>query len=347
MRILLIGPAFDVAGASLNLLRIADMLQAEGHTLAVAAMERTDGSLRQAYLKRGIPVVVDIRMRDFDLAICNTVLTGPYVEQLGARLPVIWWLRECDIGKLLLQQHPSLLRAFPLAARVVMQSQYVRENIYGEALRGVPDERIRIIPQGIPEPESFPRPARGRDKLVVTVGTLTMRKRPRDVFLAVQALQRSNVELVAIGKLQKASPLIFEMAEAEPEAYRIIGELPREACYGWIADADVLAHAASDESQPNVLIEAAFAGTPIAATSLPVLGEFGWVHGENCLLHEVGDVRGLAANIARLLDAPDMAREMAARAQAMARQRFAIAPFRERLLALVDEAVAAAPQGAI
>jgi len=341
MRIVLIGPAFDIAGASLNLLRMADILLDAGHTLCVSAMEREDGPLRQAYLDRGIRIVEAIRARDHDLAICNTIMTGVFIEKISARIPVIWWIRECTVGSYLIAEQPLLGEAFRHASRVVFQSGYIRDHIYGRELADVAADRVRIIPQGIPVPELFPRPARSQKHLVVVAGTLTRRKRPRDVFKAVQRLGRGDVELVSVGKTQKVDPIVPALARDDPEHFRMTGEIAREACFGWIAEADVLAHAASDESQPNVLIEAAYARTAIAASNLPVLEECGWVDGENCLLHEVGDVDGLSRNIARLLDDPALAAGLAAHASETVCARFAMPVFRRRLLDLIEETLAA------
>ena len=87
-----------------------------------------------------------------------------------------------------------------------------------------------------------------------------------------------------------------------------------------------------------MLIEAALAGTPIAASHLPVLEECGWVDGENCLLHEVGDVKALATNIARLLDDRELARQLAVRAGETVCPRFAMPLLRQRLLDLIEDA---------
>ncbi|MDA0218900.1 MAG: glycosyltransferase family 4 protein [Proteobacteria bacterium] len=338
MRIMLVGPAFDIAGASLNLLRIADILAEAGHTLSVAAMERTQGSLRQAYLDRGIPVLDVFSARDFDLVLCNMIMTGTFVERIARRVPVIWWIRECRIGTALIAQQPVLGEAFGHARRIVFQSRYIRDQIYSRQLRQVPADRVRIVPQGILVPQSFTRPVRSSRSLVVSAGTLTRRKRPRDVFDAVAALDRDDTQLVAVGKIQSVHASVPAMVERSPRRFRLTGELPREDCYGWIAEADVVAHAAADESQPNVLIEAALAGTPIAASHLPVLEECGWVDGENCLLHEVGDVKALATNIARLLDDREFARQLAVRAGETVCPRFAMPLFRQRLLDLIEDA---------
>src|SRR5690606_13714072 len=129
-------------------------------------------------------------------AICNTILTGSIVDQIGGRLPVIWWIRECLIGGHLARKHPELAAGFPKATRIVFQSRYIRERVFASHLRGVPDGRVRIVPQGIPVPETFPSPQRGQRHLVVMAGTLTARKRPLDIFRAVPSLGRDDVELV-------------------------------------------------------------------------------------------------------------------------------------------------------
>ena len=94
------------------------------------------------------------------------------------------------------------------------------------------------------------------------------------------------------------------------------------------------------EAQPNVPAEAAFGGTAVCASNLPVMAEFGWRHEETCLFHPVGDVARLAGNLARLLDDRALASRLVSAAAVSARAHYGMQAFTERLLALVDETAA-------
>ena len=63
-----------------------------------------------------------------------------------------------------------------------------------------------------------------------------------------------------------------------------------------------------------------------------------WEVSTGSLLHEVGDVKALATNIARLLDDRELARQLAVRAGETVCPRFAMPLFRQRLLDLIDDA---------
>ena len=66
------------------------------------------------------------------------------------------------------------------------------------------------------------------------------------------------------------------------------------------------------EGTPNVLLEAAAAGTPIVATAVDGTAEV-FTHGETARLTPVGDAPALAAELAWILDHPADAAAMADR----------------------------------
>lgn len=335
MRILLVSLTLNSHGASLALLRIADLLTADGHAVSMLAMEGTRGDLRAAWEARGIPILTGVRRDAFDLAICNTVASAPAAIAVSRGCPVIWWLREAGIGARALERFPAWQEAFAAASRIVVQTEHARDGIYGRWLSPLPPGRVVVLPNGIELPDHVAPPPRTLARRVVGVGPVGPVKRTGDLIAAAHCLDRDDLEVVVIGDAKRLSEEERRIVEAAPGRFRLTGRVPRTEAFGWIASADVLAMTSASEAQPNVLAEGAFGETALCASDLPVLSEFGWRHDETCLLHPVGAVDVLAGNLARLLDEPELARRLTAAAAANAHRHYGMAAFRRGLRDLV------------
>ena len=338
-RILLVSLTLNSHGASLALLRIGDLLLAAGHAVTLLAIEGSRGDLRAAWEAREVPIITAVRRDAFDLAICNTVASAPAACAIARGCPVVWWLREAEIGAVALERFPSWQEAFAAARRIVVQSVHARDRIYRRWLEAVPPERVVVLPNGIDVPAGVVQPPRTLTHRVVGVGPVGPVKRTGDLIAAVSTLDRDDLELVIVGDNKRLTPKERATIAAAPERFRLTGVLPRPLAYGWIASADVLALTSHSEAQPNVLAEAAFSDTALCASDLPVLAEYGWRHGQTCLMHPVGDVAALAGNLARLLDEPGLASRLAASAGPSARAIHGMEGFRTRLFALIDALV--------
>lgn len=338
LRILLVSLTFKHAGASLALLRIARLLRAAGHEVAMLAMEQPRGALRPAIEAEGFEIVGQVRHGRHDLAICNTVASAKAVPAIAGSCPVIWWLREAEIGALALKRFPKWSAAFGAAARIVVQSGYARDTVYGPwfAATGTRDKAV-VLPNGIEVPETPVMPPPGQRRRIVGFGPAGTVKRTTDLIAAAERLRRDDLEVVLVGDMSQLPEDTRATIAARPQAYELTGELSREAAYGRILDADALALTSMSESQSNVAAEAGFALTPMATSDLPTVQGFGWRHNESCLVHPVGDVEALAANLARLLDEPALGPRLAAKARVIAEAGYGLEAFRSRLLELVEE----------
>lgn len=335
MRILLVSLTLNSHGASLALLRIGDLLAADGHAISLLAIEGTQGELRASWEARGIPILTGVRQGAFDLAICNTVASAPAVCAIARGCPVIWWLREAGVGAAALERYPAWQDAFGAAARIVVQSRMARDHIYRRWIDPLPPERVTILPNGIEVPRPVPPPPRALKHRIVGVGPAGAVKRTGDLIAAARLLGRDDLEVVILGDTKRLSEEERAIVAAAPQRYRLTGRLPREEAFGWIAASDVLAMTSASEAQPNVLAEGAFGDTALCASNLPVLAEFGWRHGETCLIHRVGAVEQLSANLARLLDGADLAARLKAAARDNAQRHYSLETFHSRLTDLV------------
>ena len=104
---------------------------------------------------------------------------------------------------------------------------------------------------------------------------------------------------------------------------------------------DVFVSPTQSEGFSNTILEAMAAGLPVVTTR--TVGVVDCVRdGRNGLLHEVGDVEGLAAVLRRLLDDPALARSVAAEALAEVREQWSWPALTGRIEAVYDR-VAGSP----
>jgi len=305
MRILLVNGDFTMSGASLMLLWLAEHLKSSGHELAVMAINREHGPIKDDYLKRGIAVDERMAPGDADVAICNSIAAAEMVTRIAPHAKTIWWIHEAETGLALLLQNPSWIRAFHDASLVVFQHAAQRDAVYRSFIYGLDPHKFRLIPNGISfDPSSIVPQKPGRMR-VVAIGTVAPRKRQGDIIRAVHALKNTEVECVIIGKVLYLSDHDKAIVARSPERFRLLGELPNDEARSWLKSADVFCQCSETESQPIALLEAACLGLPLIVSNLWAYHGV-WRHGINCLAHPIGDVELLAYLIEILTSNPRM-----------------------------------------
>jgi len=343
MRILLVSHQFSMSGAAVMLLELADVLLAQGHELQVGTLDSSHEPLRAEYERRGIKVVSSIPVRDFDIAIANTIAAAPAVLQAARSIPTIWWIHESDLGLELLKKSPEWREAFDLAHRIVFPNAWVRDNIYRSFLYRRRPENLVIVPNGLRRSELVPVAPKSLPFRVVCVGSIHASKRQGDLVVALENLSRRDIELVLVGKDVHMDPPIRAAVDAAPERYRLTGQVSRAEAFSWTASADMLALVSDGENQPICLGEAAEAGVPVVLSGLQALTEMGWRHGDNCLMQPVGNVAMLANNLSFLCNHP-MERERLAKAARRMRRHYRFDVFANRMTELIADVVAKGPR---
>ncbi|MGH9120046.1 MAG: glycosyltransferase family 4 protein [Acidimicrobiales bacterium] len=211
------------------------------------------------------------------------------------------------------------------------------------ALHGVPADRIRVIPNGVPA-ERFPvvdGDTRGRaragfdlpddEPVIGCIASLTAEK---DVGAAIAAVARlrSPAHLLVAGAGPERPRLEARAAADAPGRVRFVGRVAGSADVLAAVDAVVLP--SRTEGMPGVLIEAGMSGLPVVATDVGAVAEV-VADGETGVLVAPGDVEALAAGLERAL-ADDGSMGMTARARCL--ERFEIGVVGARWAALLDEA---------
>ncbi|MCA1326256.1 glycosyltransferase family 4 protein [Herbaspirillum sp. alder98] len=310
MKILLVNDEFYTTGASIALLRLAERLVLN-HEVEVLPRIDGDGPIRQKYEELGIPIVKDAGQPD--VVVSNCVLSGHFVGEGGLKCPIIWWIHEAEIGRDLIMRYPNTASGFKGASHIVFQTEFQR-IVYGSFLFDAQAE-VHVLPfwnDAIYRQEDL-QPKPKNKKRIVCIGTIESRKRTEDVVMAVNALDttlRNEIEVVFIGKYLGMATGPYQLAEALPERYRMLGELPNEETLRYLASADAYVLASSSESQPLTIWESFELEVPVCLSNLSTYRHIGLQHGVNALLHPVGDISLLASNLRTVLSDEDVRRRI-------------------------------------
>jgi glycosyltransferase involved in cell wall biosynthesis len=324
-----------MSGASVNLLKIADHLVRAGHACSVFPSRPSEGPIEAEYQKRGIPILKQAVFKEYDTAICNTLNAGFIVSMAAPHTRPIWWIREAESGLEYILKRPEIIRGFYDAAAVVFQLPFQRDDVYRSFIYRADPAKFFLIPNGYNIARLGPAKPKTRPVRVITVGTIYELKRQGDLIRAINALDRPDIECVLIGKMMRLGEEEERIARAAPDRFKFLGELPHEETLAWLRSADILCHPSRSESQANIPFEAALTDNAIVAANLLAYRGI-WRHGENALLHRVGDVEALAGMIGQLASDPAL-RARLARAAAETASEYT----EERLWANVDRLLAA------
>lgn len=211
---------------------------------------------------------------------------------------------------------PALRRAVLEGAFVHTHSRFTAGEVV--ELLGVPPERVRAIPPGIvieEEPVGGEVPRRsGKRRYVLALGAAERRKGLEVLVEAFAALVpgREDLELVLAGPDGPATPEVVRAVAARglDQRVRRLGYVDDATRSALLADAAVLAYPSLDEGFGLPPLEAMAAGVPVVASRAGALPE---VLDGAAILVEPSDPDALAAGLARVLDDPAAARDLATR----------------------------------
>ncbi len=219
--------------------------------------------------------------------------------------------------------------------RLLRWSDYVPDAILTncDAMRnymieheGIAPERVEICYNGVDTTQFFP-PA-SRPSVASTIGTVCALRPEKNLPLLQEAFAQ-------VWHLQPDLKLVVIGSGAE------LGRLQENAARLGIAEASVFVPATRDvpdrlramdifvlpsysEAFPNSLLEAMACGCAVVGSRVGGMPEQTGYHEEQGLLFESGDAQGLAAQLARLIQDPELRRELGTRAAKFAKEKLSI-----------------------
>jgi glycosyltransferase involved in cell wall biosynthesis len=210
---------------------------------------------------------------------------GIYTNERRIELAVADWLFDSGAGGFDVAGEPTELRsiwlnAFQSFSRIsyavadAITTQY-RANQTFQRADGAPDDKLRIVPNGIDVAKfaALPRDATPRPPTVLMIGRIVPIKDIRTFIVAVALLKDlvPNVVAILVGPENEdpeyaasCRQLVHQLgAESSIE---FLGRVPDVLKY--LLAADVLALSSISEAQPIAILEAAATGLPIVSTDV-------------------------------------------------------------------------------
>ncbi|MBS1860578.1 MAG: glycosyltransferase [Actinobacteria bacterium] len=229
------------------------------------------------------------------------------------------------------------IRLAERGARIVTGNS---EAVVAEAeARGVPGERVRLVPNGHPPVEPLPQ----RDAGEVALGYLAnyRAEKGQERFLAALELVAAHTpwraDLAGAGELRKG---IEQSIVARGLGDRATAHGPVSDLRRFWEDHDVAVLLSDDEGSPNVLIEAAMLGRPLVGTDAGGTSEVIPPDAGLLVPHEPA---AIAAALSRLIDDPALRRRLGEGARRHAGERYDLDRSVAAHLRAIEEAVGTAP----
>ena len=236
---------------------------------------------------------------------------------------------------------PSLIdcqrRAILEPDRILVVSEHWRDLLrreYGTAAEvvhnGVDVARFQSADPG--QAKELRERAGAADRpLILSVGGIEPRKGSDTLVQAIAALKKAGRRpvLAVVGghSFQDYRPYRDRVLASLPglglrldHDVVLVGTVPDAELPAWYAAADVLAFPSTKEGWGLAVLEAMSAGLPVVASDLPVFREY-LTAGRDALLVPVDDAAALAAALTEVLDDPELAARLRAKALVTA-QRF-------------------------
>jgi glycosyltransferase involved in cell wall biosynthesis len=232
------------------------------------------------------------------------------------------------------------------SARIVANSASVRDFY---AKRGLPPERIGVIPAGVAKPEvaSISRQnlltqldLPGDAKMIVYLGSLGVGKRIKELIWAADQLKAvgTTAHLLVLGK----GPLRWRLERYTrqnrvEDRVRFLGW--RDEARAWLPHIDVLWQASATDVQSSAILEAMAAGIPVVAADAPGNREL-VIPGETGYLVPCDQRAGFARHTLPLIEDPELARRLGSAGQRLVLERHRAEDYVERHARLYRELLA-------
>lgn len=202
----------------------------------------------------------------------------------------------------------------PLASHVVVGRSSANDM---RRFYGINERRIRVIHNGVPSERVDPV-ASDRRPVIGCAARLEDQKQLDVLIEALVELPEAHLVLVGDGSRRRDLEALGARLRVD-ERITFVGWVGDAR--PWISSFDVFVLPSREEAFPLSIVEAMFAEVPVVASDVGSVSE-AIRDGETGILVPSGDPSALVEAVRRMLDQPDMARQMARRALQLAHERF-------------------------
>lgn len=319
-RVLFVSHETTLSGAPIQLVHLARWLKETGWKVAVAAPDA--GPISEMLAGDGIETMTEPTLltdlehaklrelcRDYDVILANTIVSWPAVRAAHLeKRPVLWYLHETLVAVRLMRAISEIRPAMQIASVLVTPTRQTA-RVY-EGLTLAP---IEVVPYGIPKPPIIPGP-KNETICFATLGSFEPRK-GQDVLL--EAIHKLDPEIRRRSSFKMAGRILdvefFEKLKSRADDLgntQLIEALDHSEAAALLNQADAVICPSRDETMPIVILEAMGLGKGVISTDVGGVRE--WIqHEMNGLLVGRENSDDLARAIARYVEEPALAREVA------------------------------------
>lgn len=188
--------------------------------------------------------------------------------------------------------------------------------------RHVPEANLCLIPNcvnlsGLPAP----KPASVETKKALFVGWVVSTKGVGELCDSWSKIRPEGWMLEIVGSVDEAYKAQLQ-AQFPADSIEFVGLLPHTETMERMAQCDLFVLPSYTEGFPNAVVEAMALGRPIVATTVGAIPEM--LHGEAGILVESRNVEQLTAAIRRVIEDPELRRQLGMRAQERAKANYSI-----------------------
>jgi glycosyltransferase involved in cell wall biosynthesis len=252
-------------------------------------------------------------------------------------LPVVLHLHAAQLPQFysgLISPLAWLVRwAFAKATRVVVLGEAAQDFVIG-VLR-VPEDRMRIVINGVPQPSVVRRLDRdaGALKRLLFLGNLSERKGLSDLIAAIAKAHIFQTG-AAIATIAGSGDIVGYSAKAlaagVTSKVSFVGWADQQKAASLMADADVLVLPSYDEGLPLVILEALANGVAVICTPVGEIPNQ-LVNGKEAVFVTPGDVGALARAIDAVLESPETRRGLEEDGRALYERKFSLDQFADSI----------------
>lgn len=326
-KILFVTPELYYTGAQRMVLLMSKTAIELGYEVSV--WSNVSGPYEKEYQSLGIDISVvpsdhlhrpDIvrRIKQFDLAICNTINTDAFARVCCRYIPTVWYIHEADNLLLFINGNERRLDWLKHSHEIICVSEYAAKIIKEYTSYDVPVVKncVEDVADRFPSDDSenkqtvkfiqlgYIEAIKGYDVLL-------------DAFLKLSPQYQNQVKLFFAGRVSPRTKTyadqIINMAN-EIEFVTYFGDLSADEALKAISEMDVVIVASRGESCSMVALEGAMLSKPLILTEN--VGAKYMVRGDNGYIVKTGDSDSLKDAIEKMIDRKDQLKDMGKRSRA-------------------------------
>ncbi len=317
MKILAACHRLDWTGAPLILFRLLSELARTNEVTLLEPRDPVDGGpLRDLYRERGITVTANVRPRDFDVFLANTLMTSRLARRIARDIPTLWWIQEPMNGLHVIRHGKVDLAAFEAVDLVCTPTRWQRDELYAPYLKNT---STIVVPYGRPSDRPSDRrpPEMAEDGFhIITLGYLSRRKGQAVAIEALRRLDRENVHLHLLGSETTApgeTEGIRALAAGSDLLRRHVhfhGSRPQSEVVDFLANADVFVFPTLDDLLSISILEAMSQSLCVIASDFGAIPEL-IIDGQTGFLFPKFDSATLASKLDAVIGDPALKRRVA------------------------------------